>query len=138
MTALSFKDRLAQLLPVSLGAYLASHTDAHRKFLGPEDSYDLAAASQFNLLTMLGLREAHSVLDICCGGLRAGRPLICYLQPGRYFGLEPEKWVLEAAGSCFVATFKVGEEITRATNGSTLATWPIHLNICKCWPRRRD
>jgi cyclopropane fatty-acyl-phospholipid synthase-like methyltransferase len=97
MNAQSFKDRLAQLLPDNLRAYLASHTDAHRKFVGPEDSYDLAAASQFNLLTMLGLREEHSVLDIGCGGLRAGRLLICYLQPGRYFGLEPEKWVLEAA-----------------------------------------
>jgi len=97
MIAQSFKDRLAELLPDTLRAYLASHTEAYRKFVGPEGSYDLAAASQFNLLTMLGLREHHSVLDIGCGGLRAGRLLICYLQPGRYFGLEPQKWVLEAA-----------------------------------------
>lgn len=93
----SFKDRLARLLPDTLRAYLAGHTGAYRNFVGPEGSYDLAAASQFNLLTMLGLRGHQTVLDIGCGGLRAGRLLICYLQPGHYFGLEPEKWVLDAA-----------------------------------------
>lgn len=97
MIAQSFKDRLARLLPDTLRAYLAGRTEAYRTFVGPEGSYDLAAASQFNLLTMLGLREHQYVLDIGCGGLRAGRLLICYLQPGRYFGLEPERWLVEAA-----------------------------------------
>lgn len=52
-------------------------------------------ALQFNLLTALGLREHHYLLDIGCGSLRAGRLLIPYLLPGRYYGIEPETWLVE-------------------------------------------
>jgi len=69
----------------------------HREFVGPGDEYDVNAAMQFNLLTVLGLREYHKVLDIGCGSLRAGRLLIVYLLPGHYFGIEPEPWIVESA-----------------------------------------
>jgi SAM-dependent methyltransferase len=49
---------------------------------------------QFNLLTFLGLRDAHRLLDIGCGSLRAGRLFIPYLQKGHYFGIEPEEWLV--------------------------------------------
>ena len=49
---------------------------------------------QFDLLTRLGLREDHHLLDIGCGSLAVGRLLIPYLLPGRYFGLEPEEWLV--------------------------------------------
>jgi len=52
------------------------------------------AATQFNILTALGLRENHTLLDIGCGSLRAGRLFIPYLLPGNYFGLEPDRWLL--------------------------------------------
>ena len=50
---------------------------------------------QFNLLTTFGLREHHTLLDIGCGSLRAGRLFIPFLLPGHYFGLEPNEWLLE-------------------------------------------
>lgn len=68
----------------------------YRAWVGPPDNYDLLSALQFSLLIELGLRESHYLLDIGCGSLRAGRLFIPYLLPGRYHGLEPEKWVLEA------------------------------------------
>jgi SAM-dependent methyltransferase len=52
-------------------------------------------ATQFRLLTTLGLREHHSLLDFGCGSLRAGRLLIPYLLPGRYYGLEPNRCLIE-------------------------------------------
>jgi len=67
----------------------------YRAWVGPPENYDVLAALQFNLLTRLGLREHHTLLDIGCGSLRAGRLLIPYLQPGRYHGLEPERWAVE-------------------------------------------
>lgn len=70
---------------------------AHRSFVGPEANYDVFSAVQFNLLTHLGLREQHSLLDIGCGSLRAGRLFIPYLLPGGYCGVEPEQWLLESA-----------------------------------------
>jgi SAM-dependent methyltransferase len=67
----------------------------YRSWVGPGERYDLMAAAQFSLLTHLGLREHHSLLDVGCGSLRGGRLFIPYLLPERYFGIEPERWVLE-------------------------------------------
>ncbi len=66
----------------------------YRAFVGFPQLYDLIGASQFNLLTQLGLRETHTLLDIGCGSLRAGRLFLVYLLPGRYYGIEPEEWLL--------------------------------------------
>ncbi len=68
----------------------------HRAFVGQPERYDLAAASQFALLFMLGLREQHRLLDFGCGSLRLGRLVIPYLQPDRYFGIEPEARLVES------------------------------------------
>lgn len=80
-----------------LGTGLAPGAAHYRAWVGPPEKYDLVAAMQFNLLTTLGLREHHHVLDIGCGSLRAGRLLIPYLLPGRYHGIEPEAWLIEEA-----------------------------------------
>jgi hypothetical protein len=69
----------------------------YRAFVGPPENYDIVAAMQFNLLTTVGLREHHTLLDIGCGSLRAGRLFIPFLLPGNYFGLEPNSWLLEEA-----------------------------------------
>lgn len=67
----------------------------HRAYIGRPEIYDLQSGFQFSLLVFLGLREHHELLDIGCGSLRAGRFFILYLLPGRYFGLEPEAWLIE-------------------------------------------
>jgi len=66
----------------------------YRWYVGKEAYYDVASALQFNLLTVLGLREHHTLLDIGCGSLRAGRLFIPYLRPGRYFAVEPAEWLV--------------------------------------------
>lgn len=73
------------------------HVGSHhyRAFVGPIEKYDLVGAMQFNLLTVLGLREHHYLLDIGCGSLRAGRLFIPYLQPGHYCGIEPNSWLVD-------------------------------------------
>jgi cyclopropane fatty-acyl-phospholipid synthase-like methyltransferase len=66
----------------------------YRAYVGPPERYDLIAAMTFNLLTTLGLREYHKVLDIGCGSLRIGRLLIPYLNTGNYTGIEPNQWLV--------------------------------------------
>jgi len=80
-----------------LGIDLPVGSHHYRAFVGSSSLYDLVAATQFNLLTALGLREYHYLLDIGCGSLRAGRLFIPYLLSGRYFGIEPEPWLIEAS-----------------------------------------
>ena len=66
----------------------------YRAYVGFPEKYDLVAAMQFNLLTTLGLRDHHHLLDIGCGSLRVGRLLIPYLRKGHYHGLEPNEWLV--------------------------------------------
>jgi len=66
-------------------------SDNYRQAVGPEDMYDLISAHQFCVLVNEGLREWHKMLDIGCGSLRGGRLFIPYLQPGNYYGIEPNK-----------------------------------------------
>jgi cyclopropane fatty-acyl-phospholipid synthase-like methyltransferase len=69
----------------------------YRSFIGKQDKYDLIGAQQFNLLFFLGLRENDVLLDIGCGSLSAGRLFIPYLLPGKYYGIEPEEWLIKEA-----------------------------------------
>jgi len=79
----------------NLGLGLKPGDPHYRAYVGPPEDYDLIAAMTFNLLTTLGLRQHHSVLDIGCGSLRIGRLLIPYLNRGKYFGVEPNEWLVE-------------------------------------------
>ena len=84
---MSFTDQFDRNLPIGSRHY--------RAYVGPPEKYDLVGAMQFNLLTHLGLREFHYLLDIGCGSLRAGRLFIPYLLPGHYYGIEPQAWLIE-------------------------------------------
>src|SRR2546422_11581232 len=79
----------------SLGAGLKPGDAHYRAYVGPPEDYDLIAAMTFNLLTTLGLRQHHSLLDVGCGSLRIGRLLIPYLNRGKYFGIEPNEWLVD-------------------------------------------
>ncbi len=91
---------------------LAKHFPAgskrYRSFVGPPDIYDLVAAAQFCLLIFLGLREHHFMLDVGAGSLRGGRLFIPYLLPGRYYAIEPQRWLIEEA-----LRKEVGKDIVR-------------------------
>ncbi len=78
-----------------LGLGLKPGDPHYRAYVGPPEDYDLIAAMTFNLLTTLGLRQHHSLLDIGCGSLRTGRLLIPYLNRGKYFGIEPNEWLVQ-------------------------------------------
>jgi len=78
----------------SLGLGLKPGDPHYRAYVGPPEDFDLVAAMTFNLLTTLGLRQQHSLLDVGCGSLRIGRLLIPYLNKGKYFGIEPNEWLV--------------------------------------------
>jgi|TARA_B110000438_G_C15765288_1_gene629285 SAM-dependent methyltransferase len=90
----------------NLGQGLPGGSKHYRAFVGLPENYDIVSSMQFNLLTQMNLRENHSVLDIGCGSLRAGRLLIPYLLPKKYFGLEPEKWLIDDA-----IKYELGQDI---------------------------
>lgn len=95
-------------LAIEQSKELHAGTDNYRAFVGPPKQFDFMGATQFVLLFMLGLREENDVLDVGCGSLRAGRLFLQFLLPGRYVGVEPNKWLWRDAISS-----EIGEDITR-------------------------
>ncbi|MFP6640424.1 MAG: class I SAM-dependent methyltransferase [Myxococcota bacterium] len=72
-------------------------SEHYTAYVGPPRDYDFMGATQFRLLCTLGLRAQHRLLDFGCGSLRVGRMLIPYLQPGHYYGVEPNRWLIDDA-----------------------------------------
>jgi SAM-dependent methyltransferase len=107
-------NRRAQIKPLSRGlsieeaSRLSAGDDHYRSFVGPTNRFDFMSATQFSLLFSLGLTDTHKVLDIGCGSLRLGRLLIPFLRKGHYFGLEPNRWLIEDA-----FRFELGFDISR-------------------------
>lgn len=61
-------------------------TEGHRNVVG--GLWDAMGALQRDFLITRGLERDHWVLDIGCGSLRAGAPLVAWLEPGRYHGID--------------------------------------------------
>jgi len=97
MTLATVRDARNGVEEEQVGAHLLAGDRHYRAYVGPPERYDVVAAMQFNLLTGLGLRDYHTLLDIGCGSLRLGRLAIPYLRRGRYFGLEPNTWLIDEA-----------------------------------------
>ena len=87
---------------------LSAGAENYRAYVGPPAQFDFMGATQFTLLFLLGLREEHSVLDVGCGSLRAGRLLLQFLLPGRHVGIEPNSWLWRDAVSK-----EIGDDIIR-------------------------
>jgi len=62
-----------------------SEEDRLEAMVGPPGVWKDCRDFQINFLRKMGLKTHHQVLDIGCGPLRGGIPLIRYLDAGNYF-----------------------------------------------------
>lgn len=69
----------------------------HQEYVTGKSWDDNSGESVANLLKELGLRPKHRLLDFGCGPLRVGRWLIPYLDKEKYFGIDPNLWLVEMA-----------------------------------------
>ena len=76
---------------------------SERIFLGgPVRDFERLGRLQLSILLEEGLYPDSRVLDIGCGCLRGGYWLIHFLQPGCYFGIEPNRDMLEQGRAAFL------------------------------------
>lgn len=59
-----------------------------RKLVGEPHLWDVKRSFQIEFLVDEGLEPHHRLLDVGCGTLRGGAPLIDYLEAGHYVGVE--------------------------------------------------
>lgn len=90
-----FKNTLSADKEKYLGKGMKPGDHHYRAYVGPPHNYDFIAAMTFCLLTTIGLRQHHRMLDIGCGSLRLGRLFIPYLNVGNYTGIEPNAWLVD-------------------------------------------
>jgi SAM-dependent methyltransferase len=65
--------------------------------VGPPGLWQSTREFQFRFLKEMGLQPRHSLLDIGCGPLRGGLPVIEYLEPDKYCGLDKRREAIEEA-----------------------------------------
>jgi hypothetical protein len=81
----SLKERAARLKSEQHGGFTA----------GPIDIYERSGRLQLATLVQEGLYPSSTLLDVGCGSLRAGYWFMNFLEPGRYFGINPRRHEIE-------------------------------------------
>ena len=72
----------------------------HRHALvGPPHLWRMKRDFQIEFLKKVGLRTEHYLLDLGCGTLRGGIPMVSYLQVAHYFGVDVRAEVLSEAAN---------------------------------------
>jgi SAM-dependent methyltransferase len=85
------------VLPVKRRVRRMFMTRAQRRFelVGPPELWEMKRSFQIAFLRKFGLQPQHYLVDIGCGVLRGGVPIIDYLEKGHYYGIEARPKVLE-------------------------------------------
>ncbi len=77
------------------GEQYAHRMAARHGMVGPADLWEMKRRFQIEFLKGVGLLPHHQFLDLGCGTLRGGIPLIEYLDVGHYTGIDVRPAVLE-------------------------------------------
>src|SRR5271165_3310432 len=86
-------DRLKQLVPLTIKELVRPHLPRVLRAKSYVGTTKVSGQLQFELLKREGCRPNSKVLDIGCGCLHAGIPLIQYLEKGNYVGVDPNEWL---------------------------------------------
>jgi SAM-dependent methyltransferase len=86
--------------------------------VGVRNCWEQLKQYQFNILTGLGLKPEHSLLEIGCGPLTAGLKLIAYLNCGNYVGIDRRALPL-TEGYKLIAKYSLVEQNPTLINSCT-------------------
>ena len=90
--------------------------------VGPPEKWQQKRDCQIKFLLERGLKQHHYLLDLGCGVLRGGIPIINYLNKGRYYGIEKDPKRLEKG-------LKEFRKSNLTDKNPTLSTDYANLNI---------
>lgn len=84
----------ARSLRNKLNRVFASESGRRRAAVGPAHQWQMKRRFQIDFLKQNGLEPHHRLIDVGCGTLRGGIPLIELLETGHYTGIEVREEVL--------------------------------------------
>ncbi len=71
--------------------------EARHALVGNPEFWEMKREFQIQFLQSRGLMPSNTLLDIGCGTLRGGIPVISYLERGRYYGIDVRDYVIKEA-----------------------------------------
>lgn len=77
--------------------FFAAEQHRRHSLVGSGDLYEMKREFQIHFLESAGLKPCHDLLDLGCGTLRGGIPVIDYLEEGRYCGVDVRESALGEA-----------------------------------------
>jgi SAM-dependent methyltransferase len=80
-----------------IGSLLHGTAEKRHALVGPAELWEMKRAFQIDYLRRVGLLPRHTLLDIGCGTLRGGIPVIDYLEKGHYAGADVREEVIGEA-----------------------------------------
>ena len=110
-----------------LGQGLSAGARHYRAYVGKPGKYGLEGANTFSFMVHIGLRQNHTLLDVGCGSLRAGRFFIPYLNHGNYHGIEPNIWLVKEGIENETGRDQVGIKKPKFYEGASVAVLPKEL-----------
>ena len=105
-------------------------SQSYRWFLNPSDTAEQKEHRQlygrpwcigednFRYLLARRLRPEHKFLDFGCGSLRNGVWIIRFLNPGNYYGIDADRWQLEAGARVEIPLHDLGTKVPRLLHNS--------------------
>jgi SAM-dependent methyltransferase len=107
---------------------------AQRRFelVGPPELWEMKRSFQIDFLRRFGLQPQHYLLDIGCGVLRGGIPIIDYLEVGHYYGVEPRAKAM-AEGRKELAESKLEHKQPHLTVSENLGELPLAREFDFLW-----
>ncbi|HKA13382.1 MAG TPA: class I SAM-dependent methyltransferase [Myxococcota bacterium] len=85
---------LARLFPTR---FRAAAPEGRHGRVGAPHLWRMQRAFQIDFLQRMGLAKEHQLLDLGCGTLRGGLPLIAYLSAGNYTGIDVRAEIVDEA-----------------------------------------
>jgi len=74
---------------------MLTRKERRHAMVGPAELWKMKRDFQIQFLKAMGLAPEHYFLDIGCGTLRGGIPVIAYLEAGHYYGVEVRAELLD-------------------------------------------
>ena len=102
-----------------LGSLFLGSAERRHSLVGNPRLWKLKREFQIGFLRENGLETDDFLLDLGCGTLRGGMPIIEFLQPGHYFGVDVRPEVLEEARRELAEAGMEGRQPTLLLNEDT-------------------